>query len=96
MSAAEHAVATVHVDNARVRVTQWDFARGATTGWHRHELPYVVVPLRDGALRLAADGTETTAELRAGHAYFREAGVEHDVANATDGPFAFVEIEIKE
>jgi beta-alanine degradation protein BauB len=96
MSGPEHAVATVHVDNARVRVTQWDFAPGATTGWHRHELPYVVVPLRDGALRLDADGTETTAALRAGQAYFREAGVEHDVANASDGPFAFVEIEIKE
>jgi quercetin dioxygenase-like cupin family protein len=95
MSDAERAVATVHVDNARVRVTRWDFAPGATTGWHRHELPYVIVPLKDGALRLDADGAETTAELRAGQAYFREAGVEHDVANATGGPFAFVEIEIK-
>jgi quercetin dioxygenase-like cupin family protein len=92
---AERAVATVHVDNDQVRVTQWSFARGATTGWHRHELPYVVVPLADGALALDARGETSTAELRAGQAYYRDAGVEHDVANATDGPFDFVEIELK-
>jgi len=37
------AVATVKVDNARVRVTEWRFAPGAHTGHHRHEYAYVVV-----------------------------------------------------
>ena len=31
------AVPTVQVDNDRVRVTEWRFAPGAATGWHRHE-----------------------------------------------------------
>jgi hypothetical protein len=44
------AVPTVKVDNARVRVTEWRFAPGARTGHHRHEYPYVVVPLTTGSL----------------------------------------------
>ena len=34
------------------------------------------------------------AELRKGVAYFRKAGVEHDVINAGDKPLAFVEVEL--
>ena len=36
---------TVFIDNERVRVTEWRFAPGAATGWHRHEYDYVVVPM---------------------------------------------------
>ena len=42
------AVATVQLDNERVRVTEWRFAPGAATGWHRHEHDYVVVPMTTG------------------------------------------------
>jgi quercetin dioxygenase-like cupin family protein len=82
------------VDNAQVRVTEWQFEPGAATGHHRHEFDYVVVPLVDGLLRLIAAGGESNAELRKGVAYFRNAGVEHDVINAGDKPLAFVEIEL--
>ena len=34
------AVPTVQVDNDSVRVTEWRFAPGATTGWHRHGQAY--------------------------------------------------------
>jgi hypothetical protein len=44
------AVPTVFIDNDRVRVTEWRFAAGAATGWHRHEMDYVAVPLGDGML----------------------------------------------
>jgi beta-alanine degradation protein BauB len=86
---------TVQIDNERVRVTEWRFAPGAATGWHRHEHDYIVVPMISGALLLEESGGSRTAELTAGQAYFREAGVEHDVINASNGPFAFVEIELK-
>jgi beta-alanine degradation protein BauB len=86
---------TVQIDNQRVRVTMWRFAPGAATGWHRHEHDYVVVPMTSGTLLLEESGGSRSAELSAGHAYFRGAGVEHDVINANDGPFAFVEIELK-
>ena len=41
------------------------------------------------------DGGETLAQLVAGRPYFREVGVEHDVINASEGEFVFVEIEFK-
>jgi quercetin dioxygenase-like cupin family protein len=89
------ATSTVHVDNDRVRVTEWRFAPGAATGWHRHQYDYVVVPLRDGRLSLD-NGRETIdAELTAGRSYYRPAGIEHDVANSSGHEFAFVEVEFK-
>ena len=90
------AVATVQVDDATVRVTEWRFAPGAATGWHRHEHSYVVVPMTTGRLASTGpDGGSTTAELVAGRSYARAAGVEHDVTNANAFEFVFVEIEIK-
>ncbi|HEY7040075.1 MAG TPA: cupin domain-containing protein [Methylomirabilota bacterium] len=89
------AVATVKVDNARVRVTEWRFAPGAHTGHHRHEYAYVVVPLATGSLALTGPAGETTSALRAGEPYYRDAGVEHDVRNANAFDFAFIEIELK-
>ena len=41
------AVPTQQVDDERVRVTRWDFAPGAATGFHVHEYPYVVTYLTD-------------------------------------------------
>lgn len=89
------AIATLQVDNERVRVTEWRFGRGASTGYHRHEFDYVVVPLMPGRLKLIGpDGAASFSELAAGASYFRKAGVEHDVINASDGEFAFIEIEL--
>jgi quercetin dioxygenase-like cupin family protein len=90
------AVPTVKVDNARVRVTEWRFAPGARTGHHRHEYPYVVVPLTTGSLTAVGATGETTNTLRVGEPYFRDAGVEHDVRNANAFEFAFIEIELKD
>jgi hypothetical protein len=53
------------------------------------------VPLVDGELQLVEPDGERVAELTTGSPYFRETGVEHDVVNANDYEFAFVEIEIK-
>ena len=89
------AVPTVQVDNDRVRVTEWRFAPGAATGWHRHEFDYVVVPITTGKLLLKEGDGERYAELTAGVSYSREVGVEHNVINANDYEFVFVEVEMK-
>ncbi|MEM7745675.1 MAG: cupin domain-containing protein [Pseudomonadota bacterium] len=90
------AQAIVHVDNDHTRVTEWRFAPGAATGWHRHELPYVITPVTDGQVRIKGPGgAETTAEMVAGQSYYRDAGVEHDVINAGPGELRFVEVEWK-
>nr|WP_232474910.1 cupin domain-containing protein [Roseomonas rubea] len=90
------AIATVQVDDANVRVTRWDFPPGSETGWHRHGMAYVVVPVNDGQMLLELPGGQTaTAEIKAGVAYARAAGIEHNVVNAGDTAFAFVETELK-
>jgi quercetin dioxygenase-like cupin family protein len=86
---------TVQVDNERVTVTEWRFAPGAATGWHRHAYDYVVVPMTTGKLLLKDGETEKLAELTAGRSYYRPIGVEHDVINANDHEFVFVEVEFK-
>ena len=57
------ATPTVQVDNERVKVTEWRFAPGAETGWHRHAYDYVVVPLTTGKLQLNDGKQDTFADL---------------------------------
>jgi quercetin dioxygenase-like cupin family protein len=90
------AVEEVQAENDGVKVTKYVFAPGAATGWHRHAHDYVIVPLTSGKLKLTnGAGESAIAELTAGQSYFRKAGVEHDVENANDFEFAFVEVEVK-
>lgn len=96
MTARPEAQPTIKIDNAWTRVTEWHFPPGATTGWHRHEMDYVVVPVTTGVLKiLGPGGQETLAELTVGEPYDRQEGVEHEVINANDFPFTFIEIEHK-
>lgn len=82
------------VDNARTRVTRHRLAPGAHTGLHRHEYDYVVVPVTSGRMRVVAGGQESFAEITSGVAYFRSAGVEHDVFNGGGQDIVFVEVEL--
>ena len=90
------ATATTQHDGNEVRVTRFDFAPGAQTGWHKHEYNYVVTPVTDCSMLLELpDGTSQQATLRAGEAYHRAAGVHHNVINDGDRPMTFVEVELK-
>jgi beta-alanine degradation protein BauB len=89
------AVPQVQVDNPRVIVTLWTFAPGAETGDHVHAHDYVVVPLTTGTLRLVEPTGVRDVPLQAGASYAREAGVAHNVINANDFEYRFVEIEMK-
>ena len=90
------AIPTVHIDNDRAITTEWRFAPGAETGWHRHGHDYVVVPMTTGKLLLEEPGgAERTVELTAGKPYARTEGVEHNVVNASPHEFVFIEIEMK-
>jgi quercetin dioxygenase-like cupin family protein len=89
------AKASVQIDNERVSVTEWRFAPGAETGWHRHQYDYVVVPQNTGKLLLKTKGGDSVSQLTSGKSYFRKAGVEHNVINANEDEFVFIEIELK-
>jgi quercetin dioxygenase-like cupin family protein len=94
MAARPQAVVTIKIDEPHVRVTEFRFAPGAETGWHRHAYDYVVVPLLDGKLQLEEPGgTSRIAELHTHQPYSRRAGVEHNVINANSFEYAFLEVE---
>jgi quercetin dioxygenase-like cupin family protein len=86
---------TIQQDDATLRITRWDFDSGANTGWHKHGWHYFVVMLTDATLRIHDGTTETDVTLAAGQTYMRQAGVEHDVMNASPFAVAFIEIEVK-
>ena len=96
MSARPAALATQLIDDARVRVTRFDFAPGAETGWHEHGLDYVITAVTDCATRLEEpDGTSRDVFVPSGDSYARPAGIRHNVINAGDTPMRFVEVELK-
>lgn len=85
----------VQIDDMVVRVTRWTLKAQEATGPHQHAYDYVVVPISGGRMGIVqADGTQKTAELAPGQAYFREAGAEHDVLNVGETLLDFVEVEV--
>lgn len=95
-SARPQAKPTAMIQNDKTVTTEWRFAPGAETGWHRHGMDYVVVPMTTGTLMLEEPGGGTKhAQLTAGVPYFKSEGVEHNVVNANDYEFVFIEIELK-
>ena len=90
------AKATQLIDDARVRVTRFDFAPGDETGWHEHSFDYVITAITDCQMRLEEPGgTVREVQVAAGTAYRREQGVKHNVINGGDAPMSFVEVELK-
>jgi beta-alanine degradation protein BauB len=95
-AARPQAKPTVMIQNDLTVTTEWRFAPGAETGWHRHGMDYVVVPMTTGKLLLEEPGGGSReAPLTAGVPYFKNEGVEHNVVNANDYEFVFIEIELK-
>jgi len=90
------AKATTLENNERMRVTKWWFEVGEETGWHRHELDYLVVPLISGTLTIMEpNGNESPNTICEGSPYFRYSGAEHNVINKSNSEIGFLEIEIK-
>ena len=89
------AKATVLIDNEQLKVTEWRFAPQAATGFHKHELDYMVVPMTTGKLLVKTEDGDRQAELVLGQPYFRNAGAEHDVINDNPYELVFIETELK-
>lgn len=90
------ATATQLIDDKRTRVTRFDFAPGAETGWHTHQMDYVITTLTDCHMLLEhPDGATTETTIPAHTVYRRDEGVEHNVINNGDAAMAFIEVELK-
>lgn len=91
----ERCRAVVLVEDGRLRVTRFDFAPGAETGWHRHGHDYVITAITDCEMELEEPGGgRRRVTVPAGTAYRREAGVEHNVINAAAAEMRFIEVEL--
>jgi quercetin dioxygenase-like cupin family protein len=95
MTTRIQAIPTTQINNNRAIVTEWRFAPGTETGWHTHGHDYIVVPMTHGMLHLETPEGLKEFELVAGQSYTREAGVHHNVINASQHEVIFVEIEIR-
>jgi quercetin dioxygenase-like cupin family protein len=94
-AARPRATSTLLQQTDRVIITEWRLEPGAETGWHRHAHDYIVVCLTAGKLLAETKDGNVETELRAGQAYARPEGVEHNIVNPGEREFAFVEIELK-
>ena len=93
---AEHgSTGEVQLDDDLFRVTRWTIEPGGAIPMHRHDHPYVVVPLMTGTMHVVtADGDTIVADLVSGESYTRDAGAEHRVENrGSTEPVVFVEVE---
>tara|TARA_B110000046_G_scaffold48641_1_gene54002 strand:- start:6276 stop:6551 length:276 start_codon:yes stop_codon:yes gene_type:complete len=90
------ATSKIMIDNERTRVTSWAFEPGEETGQHIHEYDYVVVPMKNGELKLVDHtGLVSISKLQKGISYYKEKGVNHNVINNNNFVYSFIEIEIK-
>ena len=89
------AVAMQLIDDARVRVTRFEFAAGAETGWHEHGMDYVITAVTDCHMLLKYEDGERRVLVAQGESYRRDAGIKHNVINDGDTEMSFVEVELK-
>jgi beta-alanine degradation protein BauB len=87
----------VMFENDRVRV--WDFVvePGKSKGWHRHDLPYVIIPLTEGDIEIesALTGQIEKPKSVIGSPIWREAGELHDLRNVGGATYRNIIVELK-
>ena len=88
---------TVMYENDQVRV--WDFVvePGKSKGWHRHELPYVIIPMTEGEIEIesALTGQIEKPKSIVGSPIWRDAGEVHDLRNIGRSTYRNIIVELK-
>jgi beta-alanine degradation protein BauB len=81
-------------ENAHVRV--WDFVVEPNTskGWHRHELPYVIIPMTDGEVEIESAITGKV-ERPPAKPIWKDPGEIHNLKNVGTSVCRNILIEIK-
>jgi len=83
-------------ENELVRVWDLTVAPGKSAGLHRHDLPYVIVPLTGGTIEIkSVDGGTYRPVETVGEAIWRDPGEIHDLHNLGSTPYRNVLVEIK-
>lgn len=83
-------------ENDTVRVWSLELEPGGRQPWHRHDDPYLIVPLTDGTNEMRfADGRVRDTIEREGAVMWREPGIPHELHNRGPAPYRNVLIEFK-
>jgi hypothetical protein len=83
-------------ENDLVRVWELAVEPGMNKGLHRHDLPYVIVPMTTGTIEIRSiDGKVYRPQEKIGEAIWRDAGEIHDLFNLGDTVYRNVLVEIK-
>jgi beta-alanine degradation protein BauB len=83
-------------ENDSIRVWSVELEPGDRQPWHRHDLPYLIVPLTQGRnVMTFADGRIRETEEVAGGVLWREPGIPHELQNISDWTYRNVLIELK-
>jgi len=83
-------------ENDLVRVWELAVEPGKSKGLHRHDLPYVIVPMTEGDIEIVSvDGKSYRPHDRIGEAVWRDAGEVHDLHNRGNATYRNVLVEIK-
>jgi beta-alanine degradation protein BauB len=83
-------------ENDAVRVWALEVEPGKSKGLHRHDLPYVIVPLTAGTIEIVSiDGKVYRPDEKVGEAIWRDAGEVHDLHNLGDTTYRNILIELK-
>ena len=83
-------------ENEQVRVWELAVEPGKSKGLHRHDLPYVIVPVTEGKIEIEAiDGKVYRPQEKVGEAIWRDAGEIHDLRNLGTATYRNVLVEIK-
>jgi beta-alanine degradation protein BauB len=83
-------------ENEYIRVWSVKLDPGNRQPWHRHDLPYLIVPLTEGKnVMTFEDGRVRETNETPGDAIWREPGIPHELLNNSDWQYRNVLIEIK-
>ncbi len=83
-------------ENDHVRVWELAVEPGRDKGMHRHDLPYVIVPMTGGDIEIVTiDGQSIKPKDVVGEAIWRDAGEVHNLYNRGTETYRNVLVEIK-
>jgi quercetin dioxygenase-like cupin family protein len=83
-------------ENEHIRVWSVSLAPGARQPWHKHFLPYLIVPLTPGKNEMRfEDGKIKLTDEKPGEVLSREPGVPHELLNISTWHYRNVLIEVK-
>jgi beta-alanine degradation protein BauB len=83
-------------ENDAIRVWSFSVPPGGIKRMHRHDLPYLIVPMTGGRVELTTiQGKVRYGDDKKGEAFFLEAGETHQLRNLSDHTYENVLVELK-